>query len=109
MTFPSDLFNRANARCHHRAYEQWHRGQSQQHILRAQVGFASSPPDRPKACRHCAHYHGVAYGTCRARRQILICAVHPYGWQRETPCPDWQADSRASRPKVSRDCRPGCF
>jgi len=33
VTLPEDLFSRANTRCHHRAYKQWQRGQSKQHIL----------------------------------------------------------------------------
>ncbi|QQE65026.1 hypothetical protein GFS31_17110 [Leptolyngbya sp. BL0902] len=91
MTLPGDLFSRANARCHRRAYEQWHRRQSKQHILRSQVGFADPTPSRPLPCRQCANYHGVAYGTSRARRHTLICAMHPYGWLADSPCPDWQA------------------
>lgn len=93
MTLPGDPFSRANARCHHRAYEQWHRVQSKQHILRSQVGFAAPTSSRPAPCHRCANYHGVAYGTSRARRQTLICAMHPYGWLSDDPCPDWQAES----------------
>lgn len=92
MALPEDLFSRANARCHHRAYEQWHRIQSKQHILRSQVGFATSVPSRPAPCRRCANYHGIAYGTARDRRQTLVCAIHPYGWGNDGPCPDWQAE-----------------
>ncbi len=39
------------------------------------------------ACLGCSHYHGRVYG-----QQILVCAMHPYGWTDET-CPDWQKDS----------------
>lgn len=98
MTLPGDLFSRANARCHHRAYEQWQRGQSKQHILRSQVGFATSAPARPVPCRGCANYHGVAYGTRRDRRQRLICAIHPQGWLTDGPCPDWRAEPDPPHP-----------
>lgn len=92
MTLSEDLFSHANARCHYRAYEQWQRIQSKHHILRSQVGFAAPPPSRPRPCRRCINYHGVAYGTIRDRRQTLICAIHPHGWAGETPCPDWQSE-----------------
>ena len=36
------------------------------------------------ACIGCRHYHGRAYGG-----NLLICAMHPYGWEDEH-CPDWQ-------------------
>lgn len=97
MTLPEDLFSRANARCHHRAYEQWHRIQRKQQILRSQVGFTAPASARPWPCRRCANYHGLAYGTSRDRRQTLICAIHPYGWQQESPCPDWQAEPQPDR------------
>ena len=36
------------------------------------------------ACVGCCHYHGRVYG-----RNLLVCAIHPYGWD-DTNCPDWQ-------------------
>lgn len=36
-------------------------------------------------CVGCRHYHGQAYGE-----NLLVCAMHPYGWEGET-CPDWQS------------------
>jgi hypothetical protein len=91
VSITDDLFNRANARCHRRAYEQWHRVQSKQQILRSQVGFGDTASTKPKPCQGCANYHGLAYGTHRGKRQVLICAIHPYGWQASDHCPDWQA------------------
>ncbi|MBW4519526.1 MAG: hypothetical protein KME16_07470 [Scytolyngbya sp. HA4215-MV1] len=37
------------------------------------------------ACVGCQHYHGQAYGGT-----LLVCGMHPYGWQEEQ-CPDWQS------------------
>ncbi|MDC0835259.1 hypothetical protein CKA32_003898 [Geitlerinema sp. FC II] len=36
------------------------------------------------ACRGCQHYHGQMYGE-----SLLVCGMHPYGWDGET-CPDWE-------------------
>jgi hypothetical protein len=36
------------------------------------------------ACRGCSHYHGRIYG-----RSLLVCAMHPHGWE-DSHCPDWQ-------------------
>jgi hypothetical protein len=93
VTINDDLFNRANALCRRRAYEQWHRVQSKQHILRSQVGFADPTSTKPKPCRGCANYHGRAYGTIRTGRHALVCAIHPYGWQSSDHCPDWCTES----------------
>jgi hypothetical protein len=40
--------------------------------------------DHP-ACVGCRHYHGQSYGG-----HMLVCGMHPYGWEEEK-CPDWQA------------------
>ena len=50
------------------------------------TGFPVEPTavDRP-ACLGCRYYHGRVYGG-----NLLICALHPYGWEDEH-CPDWQA------------------
>lgn len=37
------------------------------------------------ACVGCYHYHGRIYGG-----NLLVCAMHPYGWDDEN-CPDWQS------------------
>lgn len=38
------------------------------------------------ACIGCRHYHGQAYGG-----NLLVCGMHPYGWDDEK-CPDWEAE-----------------
>lgn len=39
-----------------------------------------------KACVGCRNYHGYSYnGT------PLVCAMHPYGWEAEESCPDWES------------------
>lgn len=89
MSLIDEPFHRANYRFRRRAYEQWHRVQSKQHILRSQVGFHDAMTSRPRACNGCSNYHGIAYGTMRSQRSTLICAMHPYGWHDPHPCPDW--------------------
>lgn len=37
------------------------------------------------ACIGCRHYYGQVHGN-----NLLICAMHPYGWD-EDACPDWQS------------------
>ncbi|WP_250125366.1 hypothetical protein [Chroococcidiopsis sp. CCMEE 29] len=41
-------------------------------------------PQKNPACIGCRHYHGQVHGG-----NLLICAMHPYGWEDEK-CPDWQ-------------------
>jgi hypothetical protein len=93
-----DVFFRANDRCRQRAYQRWHQGQRKRQILRSQIGFSEVHPSRPKACIGCRHYHGQAYGLQRENRVPLICAMHPYGWQEGSPCPDWSADPQRFSP-----------
>jgi len=38
-----------------------------------------------KACAGCRNYHGQAYGGT-----LLVCGIHPYGWEQSDRCPDWQ-------------------
>jgi hypothetical protein len=73
-------------------YVNWHRQQSNQQILRSQQGFSEVTPSRPKACQGCANYHGIAYGYTRSDRGMLVCGFHPYGWQTDSHCPDWEGD-----------------
>jgi hypothetical protein len=42
-----------------------------------------SPQQHP-ACVGCRHYHGQVYGG-----NLLVCGMHPYGWESEN-CPDWE-------------------
>lgn len=39
------------------------------------------------ACIGCNNYHGQAYGG-----NLLVCAMHPHGWDDEN-CPDWEKRS----------------
>lgn len=36
------------------------------------------------ACIGCSHYHGQVYGG-----NLLVCAMHPHGWDDQN-CPDWE-------------------
>lgn len=47
--------------------------------------------DHP-ACVGCRHYHGQAYGGT-----MLICGMHPYGWDGEK-CPDWESVWKIENP-----------
>lgn len=86
----TDVFHRANDLFRRQAYQQWHQGKCKQQILRSQVGFKEPIPSRPKACEGCLNYHGLSYGTVKAHRTPLVCAIHPYGWQgTANACPDW--------------------
>jgi hypothetical protein len=93
VSVTDELFHRANDMCRRRAYEQWQRGKSKQQILRSQVGFGAISSTRPHPCQGCTHYHGIAYGTSRARRSLLVCGMHPHGWAGGEGCPDWRAES----------------
>ncbi|MUG98877.1 hypothetical protein F7734_43935 [Scytonema sp. UIC 10036] len=42
--------------------------------------------ERNAACIGCRHYHGHVYGG-----ELLVCGMHPYGWNDEN-CPDWEQD-----------------
>lgn len=89
MAGTEDGFMRANDRFRQRAYQRWHRRQLKRQILRSQIGFADFFTARPAVCAGCANYHGQAYGFQREQRTVLICAMHPHGWQGTSPCPDW--------------------
>jgi hypothetical protein len=53
------------------------------------VSVSYVPPSASKnpACIGCQNYHGLRYGD-----NLLICGMHPYGWEGEG-CPDWEGDS----------------
>ena len=38
------------------------------------------------ACIGCRHYHGRVYQS-----HLLVCAMHPYGWD-DGSCPDWEQE-----------------
>jgi hypothetical protein len=42
--------------------------------------------EKNTACIGCSNYHGHVYGG-----NLLVCAMHPYGWNDQN-CPDWQQD-----------------
>lgn len=58
-------------------------GEIEQHPLPYIVD--PTPQEHP-ACIGCQHYHGQVYSG-----NLLVCAMHPYGWDDEH-CPDWEAD-----------------
>lgn len=39
-------------------------------------------PEKNAVCMGCVHYHGQVYGG-----NLLVCGMHPYGWDDEH-CPD---------------------
>ncbi len=39
------------------------------------------------ACINCVNYHGRIYGD-----NLLVCGMHPYGWEDQN-CPDWEANN----------------
>ena len=43
-------------------------------------------PEEHPACVGCQHYHGQVYGG-----NLLVCGMHPYGWDGEN-CPDWEQE-----------------
>ncbi|MGK7916633.1 MAG: hypothetical protein AB4038_13980 [Prochloraceae cyanobacterium] len=54
-----------------------------------ETDFSPNPTVSPTAKEHpacigCRHYHGRIYGG-----NLLVCGMHPYGWDDEN-CPDWQ-------------------
>jgi len=69
---------------------QWRRLDCERRILRTQVGFGSRTELKTSLCHRCANYHGKAYGMSTEARQVLVCAIHPLGWQQSCLCPDWQ-------------------
>lgn len=48
------------------------------------VSFEEPTQERHTACVGCKHYHGQVYGG-----NLLVCGMHPYGWEEEN-CPDWE-------------------
>lgn len=43
-------------------------------------------PEENSACVGCRNYHGHVYGG-----NLLVCAMHPHGWDDEN-CPDWEQE-----------------
>ncbi|MDF5714897.1 MAG: hypothetical protein PUP93_13680 [Rhizonema sp. NSF051] len=42
--------------------------------------------EQNSACIGCRHYHGQVYSG-----NLLVCGMHPYGWESES-CPDWEQE-----------------
>lgn len=42
--------------------------------------------EKNPACIGCRHYHGQVYSG-----NLLVCGMHPYGWEDEN-CPDWEQE-----------------
>jgi len=42
--------------------------------------------EKNSACIGCRHYHGQVYSG-----NLLICGMHPYGWE-DKNCPDWEQE-----------------
>lgn len=57
-------------------------------------GFNFKRPTRENnpACIGCQHYHGRVYNG-----NLLVCAMHPYGWDDEN-CPDWENNTNSKFP-----------
>jgi hypothetical protein len=52
-------------------------------------GFVSSvepTSEKNSACIGCKNYHGQVYGG-----NLLVCGMHPYGWEADGDCPDWES------------------
>jgi hypothetical protein len=48
------------------------------------IGFHPASAQNHPACINCANYHGQSYNG-----KLLVCAMHPYGWE-DHSCPDWE-------------------
>lgn len=48
--------------------------------------FIEPSLEQNPACVGCHHYHGQVYGS-----KLLVCGMHPYGWEDEN-CPDWEQE-----------------
>lgn len=68
--------------------QEWSAGSSDRadHIWEELNPKVEPATNRYPACLGCQHYHGRLYGG-----QILVCAMHPHGWDGEA-CPDWDGD-----------------
>jgi hypothetical protein len=55
------------------------------------LDFLRNPKVKPTlenypACIGCHNYHGQVYGE-----NLLVCGMHPYGWDGDN-CPDWEQE-----------------
>lgn len=50
------------------------------------VTYHTPSLENNSACINCANYHGQSYNG-----NLLVCAMHPSGWE-DSNCPDWEED-----------------
>ncbi|MBD2438346.1 hypothetical protein [Nostoc sp. FACHB-110] len=58
-------------------------------VIDADPGFpytVEATPEQNPACIGCTNYHGQVYGG-----NLLVCAMHPHGWD-DGNCPDWEQE-----------------
>ncbi|WP_299486376.1 hypothetical protein [Acaryochloris sp. IP29b_bin.137] len=79
-------------------HHQWQRQDRQRQILRSQVGFGVALEKVNGVCHTCANYHGKTYGMSKENRSVLVCAIHPFGWDLNAHCPDWCSFGPESEP-----------
>ncbi|MBD2772185.1 hypothetical protein [Iningainema tapete] len=48
--------------------------------------YVEPTSEKNSACIGCHHYHGQVYGG-----NMLVCGMHPHGWETES-CPDWEQE-----------------
>jgi len=51
------------------------------------VSFHTPSINNNPACINCSNYHGQSYNG-----NLLVCAMHPEGWD-DANCPDWEQES----------------
>ena len=51
------------------------------------VDFHTPSINNNPACINCSNYHGQSYNG-----NLLVCAMHPEGWD-DANCPDWEQES----------------
>lgn len=60
--------------------------------LDLQYGHKKTPSESfHPVCIGCQFYSGTSYGG-----NLLICGMHPYGWDGGNTCPDWEAELAAT-------------
>lgn len=50
------------------------------------VSYVQPTEEKHSACVGCKNYHGNVYGG-----NLLVCGMHPYGWDAGGDCPDWES------------------
>lgn len=52
------------------------------------VSYVPPTEEKNSACIGCKNYHGQVYGG-----NLLVCGMHPYGWDAGGDCPDWESET----------------